>query len=179
MVSRVRRGYFSYCDASEPLEQRRDHLRRYGFTCTCQLCQDDELDGITNRAQRRHLMQSLPCRSLKQARQLVNDIAGTYRTTRKSPKPDLYRCYRSLALHLPSANASEIVEIEIAALECLGAKVVTGSNAGALNQETGMLSQDPLLMLQDAILSCCKLSHNHLASDTRISRSVRPHRLCV
>jgi len=148
----------------DPLPRRTEHLGRYGFTCGCTLCYEDQADGKASIARRQSILYQLQAQRKKQSSTdiegLITEIRKTYRSSRSGPRPDLYACYRSLAQALSDPDV--ILEAELLALEALGAVFTRSRPAKVSGQQSIHVLVSPALGLQDAINSYLKLSNDSL-----------------
>lgn len=92
-------------------------------------------------------------------------MEATYRFDRKAPKPELYAAYRLLsnAYDVQKDESPALVfAAEIKGLEALGAKFKINVPKGTPASATFMphtFVEDPVLMLQDSIISCLKIAY--------------------
>jgi hypothetical protein len=113
---------------------------------------------------------------MSQAINTVAQLAETYSKARQSPRPEMYRAYRQLRLAFErSGKKAEALEAQHDALRAIGAEIDTPSTAAIGGS---MLSKDPVVMLQDAIISCFDIAFRfHLAGDIENRGYVNWHRV--
>lgn len=150
-----------YCDPAAPYEERQNHLARYGFHCSCSLCEADEADGTGNRKERLNIWNSLehPQRFSHSDRiTMVSKLEQTYRSDRRVSKPEMYRALRQAADTLRSKQPNKAFELELRIFEALGAELASGlTDAGTL--PATVFLHDPFIMVQDTINLCFDIAY--------------------
>ena len=94
-------------------------------------------------------------------------LDATYSPNRFVPKPEMYRAYRHLSLaYKKHGREGEALQAQYQALEAIGARLERSSDG-----KVARFSEDPRIMLQDAIISCFDIAHKyHLAGDSKNRR---------
>ena len=100
--------------------------------------------------------------SVKVIGDLTDQLGATYSTSRGLFKPELYSYLRALSVAIAD-DSDEVYETEIRALEALGA-VCDIPRPACLSYKPSSIAKlfktDPLLSLQDAIISCLKIAED-------------------
>ncbi|KAK9893664.1 hypothetical protein P389DRAFT_212815 [Cystobasidium minutum MCA 4210] len=157
---------FSYCNPTASFQ--RAHLARYGFECDCQLCQRDlklntaEAENLQDRLNDLLNSQQATQKSLLKLQAQLEEI---YDRGQGGPVYSLYRCLRALSKQYTRSGAdrSKVISTEMAALIALGAEIKPGSiDTHEKHQTVSNLIHNPLIAVQDAIISCLKLAHEPL-----------------
>jgi hypothetical protein len=158
-----------YCDPTASLEDRRKHLARYGFRCGCQSCKEDENEALNASVHRKQLREATDpaTASSKKIAQQIELVEQTYRPERSAPKYELYGWYRMLsqAYTQEGAGFNAVIEAEMAALATLGASIrfVVGEKVGDVQKIIHTLKGDPVIAMQDAVISCIKIANDYFA----------------
>lgn len=155
----------SYCDAAATFVARKTHLARYGFQCGCELCQRDrEVHPVAARKLQERCEQILAdVPSQNALLEIIEQLKATYMQEPNLPVYSMYRCFRALSEQYSrnKAGSTLIISAERSALTALGAKLhdlrkIPGTHIGQTN-----FASDPLIAMQDAIISCLKLAHEY------------------
>ena len=130
----------------------------------------DAEDGASRIAERSRLMEEYTVlggssRSCTPERilQLIERIDATYAPKRTRLRPELYRAFRLYSRTLNAADRKdEAYEADICALEALGSVLRLtrpAKRSQKLDTRSGIFAEDPVVVLQDAVISCLKLAH--------------------
>lgn len=103
-------------------------------------------------------------------RRILRQLDLTYATELYRPKAELYTAYCLLSQTLGRTSKEEVYEADLSALEALGARFSLDRPAkltASLRTGQAIFDKDPVISLQDAIISCLKIAHDCLVAQNR------------